>query len=602
MFGWQKVRESKFVDALRWVTQLERTPPVPAGFHHLKAVCLEGVARYEEALDELRRELEENPGNAAARGRHDQLVTALMRPVTKVIPTAERSWNTSLPRETLLGIQQAIHNYHYRGVPLQKNPFDVALYPMLVWKVKPVTIFEIGSKSGGSGLWFGDMVNSFGFDSHVYSLDVVKVDSVSHPRVTFMEANGRCLEETLTPDFLEGLPRPWLVIEDADHVYETSSAVLRFFHPWLRVGEYIVVEDGIISNLAEERGFVSGPHMALKEFLAQHAGEYEIAGEYCDFFGYNLTWCTNGFLRKIDSGTALDDIRRLVDGGRRAEAFALLNEIKARRVPVRGGDYLRALCFVEGGQPFAAIEALKEELRYFPDNGPAKILLESLSSANRPEPSVAAGEFNEIMGLIRPYTMLGEKRLLSLFNLAREICELDLPGNFVECGVAAGGSSALLAAIIARHSRRPRKLFSFDTFEGMPVSTELDTHQGQSAEASGWGAGTCAAPEASLREACDKLGVAEFVEPVKGLFSESLPVWRERVGPIAFLHMDGDWYSSTTDIFENLFDQVVPGGHIQIDDYGYWDGCRRAVADFEQKRGLKFQLHRIDETGVWLSL
>ena len=298
----------------------------------------------------------------------------------------------------------------------------------------------------------------------------------------------------------------------------------------------------------------------------------------------------------------LGDVHSLIDNGRHPEAFALLNAIKARRVPVPGADYLRAICFAKDGQPFAAIEALKEELRYFPNDGASKLLLESLAPANQPALGVAEGEFDDILRTIRPYTMLGEKRLLSLFNLAREICELDLPGNFVECGVAAGGSSALLAAIVARHSRRPRKLFSFDTFEGMPVSTELDTHQGQSAEASGWGAGTCSAPEASLREVCGKLGVAAFVEPVKGLFSESLPVWRERVGPIAFLHMDGDWYSSTTDIFENLFDQVVPGGHIQIDDYGYWDGCRRAVADFEQKRGLKFQLHRIDETGVWLSL
>lgn len=389
--GWQKVGESKFVDALRLATQLERTPPLPAGFHHLKAVCLEGVARYEEALDEWRRELEENPGNTVARGRHDHLVTALVRPVTKVIPTDERSWNTSLPRETLLGMQQGLHNYHYRGVPMQKNPFDVALYPMLVWKLKPATIFEIGSKSGGSGLWLGDMGDSFGFESHVYSLDIVRVDSVSHPRVTFMEANGRCLEETLTPEFMERLPRPWLVIEDADHVYETSSAVLRFFHPWLRTGEYIVVEDGIITDLGEVRSNLSGPHLALKEFLGQHAGEYEIAAEYCDFFGYNLTWCTNGFLRKVDDSSCIGDIRQLVDTGRHPEALALLSAIKARRVPVRGADYLRALCFVQAGQPLAAVEALKEELRNFPDDGPSRLLVNSIASANHLQPAGTGG-------------------------------------------------------------------------------------------------------------------------------------------------------------------------------------------------------------------
>jgi hypothetical protein len=259
---------------------------------------------------------------------------------------------------------------------------------------------------------------------------------------------------------------------------------------------------------------------------------------------------------------------------------------------------LRALCFLETRRVSDAGEALKEELRWFPDNSPARALLAEL---NLPvgKTSATEPEFREWLPLIREYTMVGEARLLSLYRLATAVCEQDLPGNFVECGVAAGGSSALLAAVLGRHSRRPRQLFSFDTFSGMPDASPLDLHQGQSADASGWGAGTCAAPESSLAAICAKMGVAHLVEPVKGLFQETLPLHRVRVGPIALLHMDGDWYSSTRDILENLYDSVTPGGRIQVDDYGYWEGCKKAVAEFEQKRGLKFDLNLIDETGVW---
>lgn len=293
------LNEGRGAEALK-LSILAGTPgPASAEILHLQGLCLGRVGRHEEALRTFELVLARDPGHVEARAIRDQLAAALARPVIAKVPTEQRPWHTTLPRETLLGIQQSLHNYHYRGVPLLKNPFDFAIYPMLVWKVKPATIFEIGSKSGGSALWFGDMVNSFGIDSHVYSLDIVKVDSVSHPRVTFMEANGRCLDETLTPGFLEGLPRPWLVIEDADHAYETSIAVLRFFHPMLQVGEYIVVEDGVISDLTEDAGCNSGPHRALKEFLKLHQGHYEIDGDYCDFFGYNVTWCTNGFLKKI---------------------------------------------------------------------------------------------------------------------------------------------------------------------------------------------------------------------------------------------------------------------------------------------------------------
>ncbi len=64
--------------------------------------------------------------------------------------------------------------------------------------------------------------------------------------------------------------------------------------------------------------------------------------------------------------------------------------------------------------------------------------------------------FDGLLTIIRPYSMVSKKRLFSLFSLARQVCLLDLPGNFVECGVAAGGSSALLAHVIKRYSKRPR--------------------------------------------------------------------------------------------------------------------------------------------------
>ena len=592
--------------AQQGVAQAGSTP----GFHTLLAYVLDRIGRHEEALQALEIELTHNPAHADARARRDRLAKALARPVPDRTTTAQRSWKTSLPRQTLLGIQQSLHNYHYRGVPMLKNPFDVALYPMLVWQLKPRTIFEIGSKSGGSALWFGDLVESFGIDCRIYSLDLVRVESVSHPRVTFLEGDGRALHKSLTPEFLAGLPRPWLVIEDADHAYETSSAALRFFHPLIQAGEYIVVEDGIISDLTDDEDCNSGPHRALKEFLQQHPQEYEIDGDYCDFFGLNLTWCTNGFLKRIaapastsvGAATAVEEARRLADAGQSEAAFHRLNEIKAQRMPARDVDYLRALHFLRAKQPAAAREALKEELRYFPDNSAATAELEKLAYKQAVEkPAGREPEFEEILKVIRPYTMVGEARLHSLYQLARQVCVDNLAGNFVECGVAAGGSSALLAAVIARHSRQPRELFSFDTFSGMPAASTRDKHKGVLAEESGWGAGTCAAPEASLREVCRALGVEHLVQPVPGFFADTLPAQRGNVGAIALLHMDGDWYSSTRDILTNIFDQVVPGGRIQIDDYGYWEGCQQAVSEFERERGLQLNLHRIDETGVWLT-
>lgn len=290
-----------------------------------------------------------------------------------------------------------------------------------------------------------------------------------------------------------------------------------------------------------------------------------------------------------------------LEAGRTPEAFALLNAIKEKHVPAAGVDYLRARCFAAMAQPLAAMEAAKEELRFFPDNKAAVELLRTLEGKVACPAALGDPEFEELYRAVRSHTMVGPARLRVLFTLAKEVCAEDLPGNFVECGVAAGGTAALLAAVIQRHSRRPRRVYAFDSFEGMPRPSSQDAHDGVSAAGTGWGEGTCAAPESSVRELCRALDVGELVQAVKGWFSESLPAWREQIGSIAFLHVDGDWYSSTLDVLQHLYDRVEMGGRIQVDDYGYWDGCRCAVEEFQARRGLRWQLHRIDDTGVWFA-
>ncbi len=282
-------------------------------------------------------------------------------------------------------------------------------------------------------------------------------------------------------------------------------------------------------------------------------------------------------------------------------ALRITSEIKAKKYNTQNIDYYRAIAFCGMNQLQSAIEAVKEELRHYPDNLDASSFLRTLYSQNNiiDHNHKNIGEFEKIYSHIKLHTMLGRDRLVSLFTIAKKCCEHDLPGNFVECGVAAGGSSALLAWVIKTYSKRPRVLYCFDTFEGMPDPTIEDSHASTPANDTGWGAGTCAAPMQSLLDISDKLGVADIIRPTKGLFKNTLPQKSNEIGQIALLHMDGDWYESTLDILENLYEQVLPRGYIQVDDYGHWDGCKKALHEYESKLDLKFDLHRIDNTGVW---
>jgi hypothetical protein len=196
--------------------------------------------------------------------------------------------------------------------------------------------------------------------------------------------------------------------------------------------------------------------------------------------------------------------------------------------------------------------------------------------------------------------MCSAARLHALYAHAVAVCRGGRGGsNFVECGVAGGGSSALLAAVIKNYGAAEIRLFCCDSFSGLPATSEHDIHAGATADAVGWGEGTCAATESSLLTVCAEVNAADRIEIVKGYFCDTLPLWKARMAPIAFLHMDGDWYESTRDILNNLYDCLRIGAYIQIDDYGHWDGCKKAIHEFERERGLSFALKRIDASGVW---
>jgi hypothetical protein len=88
----------------------------------------------------------------------------------------------------------------------------------------------------------------------------------------------------------------------------------------------------------------------------------------------------------------------------------------------------------------------------------------------------------------------------------------------------------------------------------------------------------------------------------QGWFQETLPVAKHEIGPIAVLRLDGDWYDSTKVCLENLYDLVTVGGFVLIDDYGYWEGCRRAVDEFLASRKLEVALNAVDDSGVWFEV
>lgn len=202
---------------------------------------------------------------------------------------------------------------------------------------------------------------------------------------------------------------------------------------------------------------------------------------------------------------------------------------------------------------------------------------------------------------IKPrYTMVTNRNLVCLYRLATELNEQGVTGDLVVCGVWNGGSSALMARATADHPGQigPRAPWLFDSFQGLPPPGDKDAvtdHQKRLLEGLNHGRVD------RVKEVFERLEAPLDTDRiVPGWFNETLE--QAPVGDIALLHIDADWYDSVKYVLEQLYDRVVPGGYLVLDDYGYWEGCDRAWEDFCTERKIDLPLERIDVNGAYIRI
>lgn len=211
------------------------------------------------------------------------------------------------------------------------------------------------------------------------------------------------------------------------------------------------------------------------------------------------------------------------------------------------------------------------------------------------------------------YTHRGIMQVINLESVLRHVETAGIEGAFVETGTYTGGASAyaLRALLRLRTDKPARHYWGFDSFEGMPAPSPLDGDHGAIwvkgkliNELDGAELGALIGHDANKTgyEQCmsylQKTGYpASHIHLVKGWFQETLVPNRPHIGPIAVLRTDGDFYESTKVVFDSLYDQVLPGGIVVIDDYGSFQGCRRATEELFAARNIKAHLVYV-ENGI----
>jgi len=213
------------------------------------------------------------------------------------------------------------------------------------------------------------------------------------------------------------------------------------------------------------------------------------------------------------------------------------------------------------------------------------------------------------------------ERLLKVEKLYRQVQQKNIPGDLMECGVWRGGVTVYMKALLrAFGDEQNRNVWVSDSFNGVPdqvrqearekLSTVKHTPADMNKDDLGQWGGLVDEPDLNgkvvqkhmltveqklVTDNFQRYGLLDSgVHFLPGYFNETLPTVRDHgLKQLAILRVDGDLYSSTMDVLENMYDLVSPGGYVIFDDYPL-PQSRRAIEDFFHSRNLDLGILKTD--------
>ena len=214
-------------------------------------------------------------------------------------------------------------------------------------------------------------------------------------------------------------------------------------------------------------------------------------------------------------------------------------------------------------------------------------------------------EFIKIYKVCKTYTMASLQRSFALYKAIEYILRNKIEGDLVECGVWRGGQAMIMAFTLLKEGDTKRKIWLYDTYAGMskPAGIDIRVTDGMSVEEKWRKANKdeynkwCYSPVEDVKKNLFSTGYPrKNIEFIKGNVERTIP--GQVAKKISILRLDTDWYKSTRHELTYLFPRLSFGGVIIIDDYGYWEGVRRAVDKYVRENNVKIFLVYCDNACV----
>ncbi len=194
-------------------------------------------------------------------------------------------------------------------------------------------------------------------------------------------------------------------------------------------------------------------------------------------------------------------------------------------------------------------------------------------------------------------TYLRLRKMRNIVGCLKELNSSGTDGDIYEFGIALGGSAIVMAKLMGA-----RQFHGFDLFGMIPPPSERDsedTHKRYEVISSGGSKGLNGDAYYGYEENLyakvvghfEHFGLAVDSQRVtlhQGLFEDTLNLPAE--AKIALAHVDCDWFDPVKLCLERIAPNMVIGGHIVVDDYNDYDGCKRATDEFLESHKAQFRL------------
>lgn len=190
----------------------------------------------------------------------------------------------------------------------------------------------------------------------------------------------------------------------------------------------------------------------------------------------------------------------------------------------------------------------------------------------------------------KKYSMTDYKNLYLSTQAIKYISDANIAGDVVECGVWKGGHLIIFKSLCEKYNLK-KKLYGFDTFQGMiGASSEDVDYKGNKAikilkdtpidsndRDNIWCYSSLDEVKQNIVSICGNFKNINFI---KGDVAKTLRDKKNLPSKIALLRLDTDFYESTKIELEILYPLLQDGGILIIDDYGYWNGARKAFDEY----------------------